>query len=152
MKRVVLIAALLAATLAAQPGWAAHKSHAVRRHCGPSSATEAEAGIRYMTDLMVVSSVCGDTVYAEFRLRNRDAIIAYQKALIRRFRGTAGFDHWNTVLANEVSQRQASVPPALFCQQSQPLLKQASALDARGFRAYAAAQAAAAAPTATCRK
>src|SRR5271156_1082846 len=77
MKKLVLIAAL-ALTSAAQPGWAAGKE------CVSPSAMEAEQGIRYVTDLMVVSSVCQDTVYAEFRLRNRDVILGYQKALIAR--------------------------------------------------------------------
>src|SRR6266849_10360832 len=121
MKKLVLIAAL-AAAVAAQPGWAAEKA------------------IRYVTDLMVVSSVCQDTVYAEFRLRNRDVIVGYQKALITRFHGNAGFDRWNTSLANQAASKQGG--NQLLCQQSVPMLQQAKALDPKGFRAYAAAQAA----------
>lgn len=133
MKKMVLIAALVAA-VAAQPSWAASK-------CASRSEGEAEAAIRYVTDLMVVSSVCQDTVYAEFRLRNQAQIVAYQKALMAHFHGAAGFDRWDTALANEAAQKQNG--NQLLCQQSVALLQQAKSLDANGFRAYAAAQAAA---------
>jgi hypothetical protein len=142
MKKIVLIAALVAAA-AAPPGWAASS-------CPSSGAAEAEAAIRYVTDLMVISSVCQDTVYAEFRLRNQTQIMAYQKALMAQFHGAAGFDRWNTALANQAAQKQNGNQQ--LCQQSVALLQQAKALDANGFRAYAAAQAAAAAPTAKCGK
>ena len=148
MKKMVLIAALVAAS-AAQPGWAAGKAAS---NCAAPSAMEAEMAIRFMTDLMVVSSVCQDTIYAQFRLRNKDAIMAYQKALIARFHGAAGFDRWNTSLANQASQKQAGLRAAQVCEQSAPLLKQASALDPKGFRAYAAAQASASAQSAKCGK
>ena len=148
MKKIVLFAAL-AALVMAQPGWAARKA---QRSCTPASALEAEQAIRYVTDLMVVSSVCQNTTYAEFRLRNREAILHYQKALIAHFHGTAGFDRWNTALANESAERQAGLQAPTLCQQSGPMLKQASALDAKGFQAYAAAQAAAAAQATKCGK
>ena len=142
MKKIVLIAALAAAA-AAPPSWAASS-------CASSSAAEAEAAIRYVTDLMVISSVCQDTVYAEFRLRNQNQIMAYQKALMVQFHGASGFDRWNTALANQAAQKQNG--NQLLCQQSVALLQQAKSLDANGFRAYAAAQAAAATPTAKCGK
>jgi hypothetical protein len=137
MRKLVLIAALVAAW-AAQPGWAADKA---KSGCAAPGAGEAEAAIRYVTDLMVVSSVCQDTVYAEFRLRNQNQIMAYQKALMVQFHGAAGFDRWNTALANQAAQKQNG--NQLLCQQSVALLQQAKSLDANGFRAYAAAQAAA---------
>lgn len=146
MKKIVLIAALLAAS-AAQPGWAAHKATS---NCLSPSAIEAEAAIHFMTDVMVVSSVCQDTIYAQFRLRNRDPIMAYQKLLIARFHGPAAFDHWNTSLANLAAQKQAGMMAAQLCQQSAALMKQADTLDAKGFRAYAAAQAAAYTGPAKC--
>ena len=86
MKRLVVIAALGAA-MAQQPGWTAEKSRAAKVECYSQSAIEAEQAIRFLTDVMVVSSTCQDTVYAEFRLRNRDAIMAYQKAMIAHFQG-----------------------------------------------------------------
>ena len=106
MRKMVLIAALVAST-AARPGWAASS-------CASHGASEAEAAIRYVTDLMVVSSVCQDTVYAEFRLRNQTQIMAYQKALMAQFHGAAGFDRWNTALANAAAQKQGG--NQLLCQ------------------------------------
>ena len=142
MRGMAIIAALLAVA-AAQPGWTAEKAKPrTAAACAPEAAQEAEQAIRYLTDLMVISSTCQNTVYAEFRLRNRDAIVGYQKALIARFHGAAGFDHWNTALANQIAQRHAGV--LTLCQDSAPLLKQATTLDLNGFRAYAAAQAASA--------
>src|SRR5580693_4529252 len=146
MKKLVLIAALIALS-AVQPGWAAGKE---KSSCVSPSAVEAEQAIRYVTDLMVVSSVCQDTVYAEFRLRNRDVIVGYQKALISRFHGNAGFDRWNTSLANAAASKQGGNQQ--LCQQSVALMKQASALDPKGFRAYAVAQAAADTQTPKCAK
>src|SRR5258708_13905971 len=136
MKKLVLIATLVAASMA-QPGWAADKPRA-KNSCVSPGAIEAEQAIRYVTDLMIVSSVCQDTVYAEFRLRNRDAIVGYQKALITRFHGNAGFDRWNTSLANQAASKQGGNQQ--IGQQAAPLMKQASSLDPKGFHAYAAAQ------------
>jgi len=146
MKKLVLIAALVAAW-AAQPGWAADKA---KSSCVAPAAIEAEEAIRYVTDLMIVSSVCQDTVYAEFRLRNKDTIVAYQKALITHHKGAAGFDRWNTSLANAAAQKQGGNQQ--ICQQAAPMLKQASALDLKGFRAYAATQAASNTQTPKCAK
>ena len=145
MKRLVLIAALCAA-MAPQPGWAAEKARAARVECYSQSAIEAEQAIRFLTDVMVVSSTCQDTVYAEFRLRNRDAIMAYQKAMIAHFHSTPVFDRWNTSIANQASSKHAGQPSQLVCQQSADLLKQASVLDPPKFREFAAAQAAVAGP------
>lgn len=146
MKKVVLLAALVAA-LALQPALAAKKAAS---SCYSPSAAEADAALRYMNDLMIVSSVCQDTVYAEFRLRNRDAIVGYQKALMAHFHGAAGFDHWNTALANQAAQKQSG--NLQLCQQSVALMKQASALDPSSFHALAAAQAAADTQVAKCGK
>jgi lipid A disaccharide synthetase len=139
MKKVMMIAGLVAGFLAAQPGWGAEK----RSECYSQSAIEAEQAIRYLTDVMVASSACRNTTYAEFRLRNRDAIIAYQKSMISHFHGAPAFDSWNTALANIAAQKQANANLGVFCQQSEALMKHAKALDPTAFRAYAAAQAAA---------
>jgi len=149
MRRLVLIAALGAA-MVQQPGWAAEKSRAPKVECYTQSAIEAEQAIRFLTDVMVISSTCQDTVYAEFRLRNRDVIVGYQKALITRFHGNAGFDRWNTSLANQAASKQGGNQQ--LCQQSVALLKQASSLDPKGFRAFAASQAAADTVTPKCAK
>jgi|SRR5437764_5148553 len=139
VRKTVLFAAVLAVA-AQQPAWAASKS---RANCYTQSAIEAEQAIRFMTDVMVASSACQNTTYAEFRLRNRDAIVAYQKALIAHYRGNAGFDRWNTTIANEAAHKQGGVLTSQFCEQATPVFQQASGLDPQGFRAYAASQAAA---------
>jgi hypothetical protein len=142
MKKLAMTAALVGGLLATQPGWGADAGSP----CYTQSAIEAEQAIRYLTDVMVASSACRNTTYAEFRLRNKDTIIAYQKAMISHFRGASAFDRWNTALANIAAQKQAAVNLGVFCQQSEALMKQAKALDPTAFRAYAASQAAAAGP------
>jgi hypothetical protein len=100
---------------------------------------------------MVISSACKDTVYGEFRARNSDAIIRYQKAMIDHFRRTGSrnaqseFDRWNTSLANEISLKQGALPMAQVCQQAAEMAKVASTLDAKGFHDYAVAKATSAA-------
>jgi hypothetical protein len=138
MKKVALAAAFV---VAAQLGGAASGKAA---SCYSQAAVEAEQAIRYMTELMVISSACQNTTYAEFRLRNRDAIIAYQKAMITHFRGAPAFDKWNTVIANESAQRQGNTALGTFCQQAEATLKHAATLDMQAFRAFAAQKAAAA--------
>ena len=138
MKRLVLAAVLSVAALY-QPAAAT-----ARESCYSQAAMEADQAIRYMTDLMVISSSCQDTIYAEFRLRNQDAIRAYQKAMIEHYHGTKGFDDWNTLLANQFSMQHSTIPTGTMCQQSAALLAKARELDTAGFRAHAAGLAAAA--------
>lgn len=139
MKKWAVIAALAGGLMAATPGWTAD----TRSPCYSQAAIEAEQAIRYITELMVASSACQNTTYAEFRLRNKDAIIAYQKAMISHFHGAPAFDTWNTAIANIAAQKQATANLGVFCQQSETLMKHAKALDPTAFRAYAASQAAA---------
>jgi hypothetical protein len=138
MKKLAMAAALTSGFVALQAGWAAD----ARAQCYSQSAIEAEQAIRYITDVMLASTACQNTTYAEFRLRNKDAIMAYQKAMISHFRGEAAFDRWNTALANAAAQKQANANLGVFCQQAETLMKQAKALDPAAFRAYAASQAA----------
>jgi lipid A disaccharide synthetase len=140
MKKLAMAAALACGFVTLQTGWAAD----TRAQCYSQSAIEAEQAIRYLTDVMLASTACQNTTYAEFRLRNRDAIVAYQKAMISHFRGEAAFDRWNTALANVAAQKQANENLGVFCQRAETLMKQAKALDPAAFRAYAASQAAAA--------
>jgi hypothetical protein len=94
---------------------------------------------------MVVSSACRDPVYGEFRARNKNAIIAYQKEMIAHFRragfrnAQGKFDAWNTSLANEISLKQGAMPTVQVCQQAAQMLKLASTLDSKGFHDYAVA-------------
>ena len=137
MRKLAITAALVGGVAMAQPGLGADAGSP----CYSQSVIEAEQAIRYITDVMLASTACQNTTYAEFRLRNKDAIIAYQKAMISHFRGEAAFDRWNTALANIAAQKQATVNLGVFCQQSEVLMKQAKALDPAAFRAYAASQA-----------
>jgi hypothetical protein len=66
--------------------------------------------------------------------------------MIAHFHGAPAFDRWNTSLANQAASKRAGVLSVQVCQQAADLLKQASALDPPKFRAFAAAQAAAAGP------
>lgn len=140
MGKVALAAfLLLAASLQA--------ASAADNRCYSASDKEAEQAIVFQTNLMVISSACHNESYALFRYHNKDAIIGYQRAMIAHFRragyrnAKAEFDRWNTSLANDISLRQGATSTAQICQQSAQLLKAASTLDARGFRAYAVAQA-----------
>ncbi len=141
MRKLVLAAGLVAAA-------SLQAASAADRSCYSASDLEADQAIRFQTNLMVVSSACRNTVYGEFRIRNKDAIIRYQKAMIEHFRRAGArnaqseFDRWNTSLANEISLKQGEIPTAQVCQQATDLLKMASSLDAKGFRDYAVAQAA----------
>ena len=144
MNKLVAIGATLIAVACLQPAAAAEKkatTQSSHSSCPSAAAAEAEQAIRFMTDVMVVSSACQDTVYAEFRLRNREPILAYQKALIAKFHGTKGFDTWETSLANAAAQKHTGLPTAEICQKDAELLKTAQGLDPAGFRRYAQTQA-----------
>ena len=135
MKKLILGAALLAAASVAT-------ASAADRNCYSPGDIEAEQALLFQTNLMVISSACRNTVYGEFRARNKDAIIRYQNAMIDHFRRSGArnakgaFDTWQTSLANEAARKQAVVPTAQFCQQSTEMLKLATTLDTKGFRDY----------------
>jgi hypothetical protein len=137
-----LVAAAVAAALLYQPAASAMAATA----CYSPAAIEAEEAIRFMTDLMVASTACRDQTYGLFQQRNRDAIVAYQHALIKHFHGNAAFDHWNTALANEYSMKQAGKSSTQVCEQAAEIMKKAAAFDLKSFRAFAAAAAANAGP------
>jgi hypothetical protein len=140
MRKAVLAAALVA-------GASFTTASAADRNCYSAADIEAEQAILFQTDLMVISSACRDTVYGEFRSRNKDAIIRYQNVMIDHFRRTgvrnpkSAYDAWQTSLANDASRKQAMVPTAQVCQQATDMLKLASTLDARAFHDYAVAHA-----------
>lgn len=121
--------------------------------CYSAADQEAEQAILFQTNLMVVSSACRDNTYGEFRARNKDAIIRYQRIMINHFRregyrdAQGRFDSWNTSLANSLALKQGAMPTAVVCQQSVNLLKMASTLDPKGLHDYAVAQAASPAET-----
>ena len=102
MRKAFLVAALFAAA-------SLQAASAADRHCYSPTDLEAEQAIVFQTNLMVVSSACRDSVYGEFRARNKDAIIRYQKIMIDHFRregarnAQSQFDSWNTSLANQIA-------------------------------------------------
>jgi hypothetical protein len=142
MKKIVLATALLAAA-------STQGVSAADKQCYSTADVEAEQAILFQTNLMVISSACKDTVYGEFRARNSDAIIRYQKAMIEHFRRTGSrnaqsdFDRWNTSLANEISLKQGMLPMTQVCEQE--ALNLGRTLDVKGFHDYAVAKATSAA-------
>ena len=140
MKKAILTAALIAAASITTAG-------AADRNCYSPGDIEAEQALLFQTNLMVISSACRDTVYGEFRARNKDAIVRYQNAMIDHFWRTgarnpkSAFDAWQTSLANEAARKQAVIPTGQFCQQSAEMLKLASTLDGKAFHDYAVAHA-----------
>jgi hypothetical protein len=140
MGKFALAAALLAA-VSVQTASAATQ-------CYTTADQEAEQAIIFQTNLMVVSSACRDETYAEFRYRNKNAIIAYQHEMIAHFRRAgyrnpqSEFDRWNTSLANQIALKEGMIPTAQVCQQAAQMLKMASTLDPKALHDYAAAQAA----------
>lgn len=141
MKKGVIAAVLLALA------WTV-PAVAAGRGCTSARDAEAQQALLFLTNLMVASSACrqNDT-YAEFRLRNQYAIIAYQKEMIDHFRRAgfrrpkSAFDRWNTSLANQISLQEGAVPIARVCQQAAALFRMAGTLDPAGFHRYALAQA-----------
>ena len=135
MKKVILAAALAVASV--------QGAFAADGQCYSPADIEAEQAILFQTNLMVISSACRDTVYGEFRNRNKDAIIRYQKAMIDHFKragsrnAQSDFDRWNTSLANQISLKMTGA----VCQQGAELEKLASTLDAKGLHDYALKQA-----------
>lgn len=81
--------------------------------CFQSADVEADQAIRYENELMVLSDTCGDDTYREFTLRNRNAIIDYQKQMMNYFHRTgarspqAALDTFLTRIANEEALRAA---------------------------------------------
>lgn len=133
--------AALAASLMLPAGVAG----AVDGHCYSPAAVEAEQGLRFLIDLMVASTACRDQSYGLFQQRNQETVRAYQKAMIAHFHGNAGYDRWDTALANDASLKQAGKTAPQSCQDAADLIKTATAMDDKAFRAYAASQAATAA-------
>jgi hypothetical protein len=141
MKKAVAAAALLAVA------WTLPAA-AAGRGCDSARDLEAEQALVFLTNLMVASSSCrqNDT-YAEFRLRNRFSIIAYQREMIEHFRRAgfrrpqSAFDHWNTSLANRIALQEGELPIAEVCQQASGMFRMASTLGPAGFQRYAVAHA-----------
>lgn len=135
MKRFI-VAALTAAMLL--PAGVARAADG----CYSAAAIEAEQGMRFLINLMVVSTACRDQSYGLFQQRNKATVLMYQKAMITQLHGNAAYDRWDTALANEFASKQAGKSGPQACQESAEIIKTASAMDDKGFRAYAASLAA----------
>jgi hypothetical protein len=140
MKRFVI--AVLAAALALPASVAGAADG-----CYSAAALEAEQGMRFLIDLMVASTACRDQSYGLFQQRNKATVLSYQKEMIAHLHGNAAYDHWDTALANQAAIKQAGKTPPQACQEAADLIKQATAMDDKAFRAFAASQAVTAAAT-----
>jgi hypothetical protein len=148
MKKLI-VAAMTGALLLPASG-----ARAADGKCYSQAAIEAEQGMRFLINLMVASTACRDQSYGLFQQRNQDTVRAYQKAMIAQLHGNAAYDRWDTALANEAAMKQAGKTAPQSCQEAADLIKTATAMDDKGFRAYAVQQAAAAAAAGqykTCR-
>lgn len=140
-KAGLAVALLTAAALQAAP--------AESRSCYSKAEFEAEQAILWQTNLMVISSACHNSSYADFRLHNTRAIIEYQHRMIDYFRHTGArqpdrsFETWITHLANEEANKETGVPTPQICQQAASLLKLAGTMDTKEFHKLIADRAAA---------
>lgn len=138
-KAGLAVALLAAAALQAAP--------AESRSCYSKAELEAEQAILWQTNLMVVSSACHNSSYADFRLHNASLIIRYQHQMIDYFRHTGSrqparsFETWITHLANEAANKETGTPTPQICQQAASLLKLAGSLDPTHFHQLVAARA-----------
>ncbi len=98
-----LVAAALAACVVLPGGIAS----AADGRCYTAAAMEADQAYHFIVDLMVASTACRDQTYGLFQQRNQASIRAYQATMIAHFHGHAGFDAWDTALANEASMKHA---------------------------------------------
>lgn len=137
MKRFVVAALAVSMMLPAGVAGAADA-------CYTPSALEAEQGMRFLIDLMVASTACRDQSYGLFQQRNKETVLSYQKTLITHFHGTTAYDRWDTMLANDAALKEAGKSGPQACQEAADVIKRASAMDDKAFRAYAVSLATAA--------
>ena len=83
--------------------------------CFTAAESEAEHAIVLQSTLTVLSSSCNeDVMYGEFKVRNKDALIAYQHQLIAHL-GERQFESWFTHITNQASIQHAGLPSAAIC-------------------------------------
>jgi hypothetical protein len=115
--------------------------------CYLTQEIEADQAVQFQTELMVVSDTCKVPSYTDFSRRNRGEIVAYQHALMERFRrggerhADTALETYLTHLANEVALRSGQMPPATLCAQSATWLTAADAYGPEDFHHLAAARA-----------
>ena len=139
MRKSFAAAALFAAA-AMQPASAADTN------CYTAADLEAHHALVLQMRLTVLSSSCNEDVkYGEFKVRNRDALVGYQQAMIDHFRRVgygAGaqrqFETWFTHLANQAAIHNAGLPSAPTCKETVAQMQ----LDPKGLHDYLVAHAA----------
>jgi hypothetical protein len=109
--------------------------------CFRHAEAVADQGIRYMTDVMVMSDTCRNDTYARFAYRNRSELADFQHALMARFSrlgggGQAKLDQFMTHIANEAALRTGVQDIAQVCAVASQFLATADALTGQDFRAY----------------
>lgn len=115
--------------------------------CYRASEIEAEQAMRYQAKLMVLSDACRSSSYNQFVTRNSKLIVAYQHALIDRFRRSNArhaedaFDRFLTKLANEYALGAGRQTVDALCGQSAAFLTQARDFRAEDFRRFVAQEA-----------
>ncbi len=114
---------------------------AVSQGCYRKSEAVADQGIRYVTDVMVISDTCRNETYDRFALRNRDIIVGFQKAMMEHFRRGGGgaqakLDAFMTHLANESALRTGAQDIGQVCAVAVQFLATADQLVGEGFQHY----------------
>ena len=139
--RAAVVALALIVGITSTAGAASSKS------CFRRSEAVADQAIRYTTEVMVMSDTCRNETYGQFALRNRDALVHYQAALMERFRRTDGrraqatLDTFMTHIANEAALRTGSQAIGQVCAVAVQFLATAASLAGDDFRHYAEHQA-----------
>jgi hypothetical protein len=139
MKKGIVVAVLALSVGTAQA--------AAPARCFSPSEIEAEQGILFQTELMVLSESCRDNIYVSFLQRNVEQIKAYQKRMIDHFRRSgepraeSAFDAYVTRLANQSALRNGRIPVGTLCQEAKYLLTAGEGFDSGAFRQYASAKA-----------
>jgi hypothetical protein len=144
MRRVALLGTALSLAAIAATAVAAPKGE-----CFSNADLEAEMGVRFQAQLMVLSDICRDTTYGSFTQRTREAIMAYQRQMIDHFkragerRADITFENYMTRIANQESIASGQLSMGQICQPSNPLIITANSIGTpKDFRAYATTQAA----------
>lgn len=106
----------------------------------------ADQGIRYMTEVMVMSDTCRNDTYARFAYRNREVLQSYQHVLMDHFKreggsGQSRLDTFMTHIANEAALRTGSKDIAQVCAVAVQFLAAADAMDGQSFMRYVETQA-----------
>ena len=108
--------------------------------CFQDKDIEADQGIRFQTDVMVLSDACGVDSYQRFATRNRDAIMVYRNQMVDHYRRGGdrrpedSLDRFMTGLANQMSLENGGEPLPALCARRAAFLSDAAALNRDQFQ------------------